>query len=255
MSQIEVLRGANYRLALAPPEWLAIKADHYPGESPRVFKPFVASTVAKRSQYRVVIDGTMLDALDNPDNAHGNDIYRSYTKAGMLSQVYDPSHGVDYEGHQRWRNFGKTISLVGSSLVVTPTQQRPADARVSVQLYPYMVHAGRNIYPLYEGEPTREWRAGVGVHRDGRLAFLAWVGGIYEGAEIAVSLGLTEFGYTDGGGSTALWVDGEQIAGPSRERRLGSVIVARERPVIECVIAAVLSLCTIPAALYVIRKQ
>lgn len=227
--EVELRRSTNptYSVAFCPPSWFGIVAYHYHGQSPRVFHPFVGSSVARQPGFEMVLDGPMLDALDNPRNVHGNRIYESYTKAGMLAQIFDARRGIDYAGHPSWSHQGKSLNLVNNQLVVTPLQTRATGCICSVQLFPWMVHQGQNIYPVLAGDPPREWRAGAGIHRSGRLGFLAWVGGIHRGGDLALELGFTEFGYSDGGGSTDLWVQGHQVAGPTVERRLGSVLVAQ----------------------------
>ena len=209
-------------MVLCEPHSWGVYARPFAGE-PCVFHPFKLDEIAQ--QFDVVIDGPMYDALDNPANAHGNAIYDAYTRGGVLAQMYDARTGVDCVGNRRWNAKGNSISLVGDDNIITEHQQRPIGALCSVQLWPWMVRNGQSVVSGWT-EGAHESRAAFGLHRDGRIVFLAGIRSIAHMAELAISQGVVELGYTDGGGSTSLWRHGQLIFGPRRLRRIGSAIVS-----------------------------
>jgi hypothetical protein len=222
-------------VVLMPPELLGVVANdtgmaasgHY------TTAPLVASDVARRPGVRAVICGPMCKVEHVPPEdrelAHGNAVYDYYDRSWYTALASDDANGVHLKGWSGWAHYGRTLSYVPlRGLVVSgPGQSLALGAGCGVQLYPWMVHrGGLEVSDAIDANTVQ--RCAVGIHSDGRLVFAWGVMGMAAFARQVRALGVPELGYCDGGGSAAFWVDGVRIAGPARERRLASCVVAQE---------------------------
>lgn len=219
---VDIIRGRNYCLVVGSPSQFGLYARPFPNE-PQVFHPFRLNEIA--SQFDAVIDGPMYDTLDNPLGYSGIQIYESYTRGKMLANVYDPRFNVDFRGDSDWSRNGASISLVGNQLITLEHQERARNCTVSVQLRPFLVLNSELVFTDTQRSRVIDWRAGAGVLRDGNLGFLGWEEGIEWGGRFALNHGFVNFGYTDGGGSTSIWANGQHVFGPRFQRRIGSALV------------------------------
>jgi hypothetical protein len=119
--------------------------------------------------------------------------------------------GVDAEGRVRWGRW--------------PAETPP---RVGAQLYPELLRNGASVVDRSVNN-ERRWRAGVG-QQGGQLVLVAGVGPMAQFTDKARALGITELGYTDGGGSTKLWVRGQGVVGDPEDRAVASWIIVTDEP-------------------------
>lgn len=97
---------------------------------------------------------------------------------------------------------------------------------VAVQLYPELVRSGRNV-----ANPARDassdWRAALGIFRDGRLGFAVGIASMRAFASDLRAMGFTEAGYTDGGDSTLLAFEDGQWIGDPHHRAVATWLIDR----------------------------
>ena len=138
--------------------------------------------------------------------------------------VYDAGQGI--EASSLRPSDGVTICVANGQAVALPGAQLAFGTTVAMQLWPTLV-AGSNVVASNGGSnANQEWRAAIAIMSPGQVAFIAGVGDMVGFATAIQALGATDAGYTDGGGSAALVVPGNQAGGTSY-RAVPTWLVAR----------------------------
>ncbi len=145
-------------------------------------------------------------------------------------RLWYPTRGIDVAS--RVNNDGMSLIVEGGRATAAAGLAEARGKDTLVQLYPTLVRAGRVIGVRGEDRSTR---AGVGILRDGRVAlFASGALTLPEFAAQALAADLVDAGYTDGGGSTALFADVEgdgraEIAQGLRGRRVISWVTLENK--------------------------
>lgn len=164
-----------------------------------------------------VVDGPMFDICDGQPDA-----YASYQCGLLLYRYLDKSRGIDAPSQRTDR--GVTISVMGDRAFALPRDQVVPGASVAVQLYPPLLLNGQ-VVTNPDLNQTAEWRTGLVVLSDGRLAFVAGAMALDPFARALRAAGAVHGGYLDGGGSGKMVLaDGTRI-GASEDRRVPSWLV------------------------------
>lgn len=208
---IERFERQGIQIVAFPASWLSLHATSL-GQSgrPDRVKPVRANEALSQTGAEAALDGPMYG--DCPGSCR--DLRFLHFERGYLDIASEePDAGitvsVDDAGNASWRRGGRL----------------PAGARVAVQLYPSLVEEGRSVA---SGSPNTEyvWRAALGQLDDGRLAFAIWRGPMPEFAGRLIAAGFRWAGYTDGGGSTSMAVQGQRL-GSAEDRAVGSFLLAK----------------------------
>lgn len=165
----------------------------------------------------VVLDGPMFSIC-------GGDSYADATCASVRFEQYDAGRGSSFAGSSGGQ--GLTIAVVDGQAVVSDGASIPQGASVAVQLYPPLVRAGSVVASNTGSNADAEQRAALCVLSDGRVAFAVGAMDMVSFAAILASAGATDAGYTDGGGSAALWLSDGTHYGASEQRRVATWLVA-----------------------------
>lgn len=186
--------------------------------SPRAPKT-TAGMMADSPDVIAAIDGPMFSLCTGQPSG-----YQTYNCGSILYRHLDASSGVDVPS--RYQTRGITIGVAdGTAYAERGATVRPG-SRCAVQLYPSMIFAGAN-----EASETRDTdptiRAAVGILSDGRV-FVAVSSqmGIRAMASVLLDMGATHAGYTDGGGSGALFVRSQNGSPEVRYNTTGRRVIA-----------------------------
>lgn len=175
---------------------------------------------------QAALDGPMFDRCDSGLIGTDAERYAASQCARILYAHFDRESGLNIPSTEPGsgitigvRENGEAFSVSGGVV--------PADARTAVQLFPTLVRDGQVIVSNDGNNAERNWRAGMGVLRDGRLAFAVMNGASMPVfAQALIDAGFVSAGYSDGGGSTSLITPGARV-GSSEGRRVASFLVAR----------------------------
>jgi hypothetical protein len=148
------------------------------------------------------IDGPMFDYA--PGEPHS---YATFRKGVNKCRLWYPTRAVDVAS--RVPNDGIAIAVSGERASAQHGAGNNTGADALVQLYPTLVRDRRVTAGLRGTVPTA--CAGVGIAADGRVALIAASSMTLPQFAAAVgAAGFVDAGYTDGGGSTALYADIEK---------------------------------------------
>lgn len=207
-------RGVNF--AAFDPSWLGVWAEPL---SASHTKPHSPSEALAMSGAKAVLDGPMFEHCSGGDS----DVTSQCDVIRFLQ--FDASRGLSFGGDSP--RAGVTISVVGGRAVAASGASPASGASVAVQLYPALVLGGRNVASNASGtNGNSEGRAGLAILSDGRVAFCDGFLDMEGFANALISVGATDAGYTDGGGSTALWLEDGTMYGASEHRRVATWLTA-----------------------------
>lgn len=185
--------------------------------------PHTAAEALAASGASAVLDGPMFHLCG------GQSGYRTASCAKLDYLHFDPAAGLDFAGSPSTAGEGGVVIVTSSgtaeALAARERQnvRRTFDLRVGVQLYPWLVARGEPAPQSTAGSNgNAEWRAALGILRDGRMAFAV---GAYSMPDFAARLaraGFVSAGYTDGGGSTRLQLADGTYRGAGEDRRVAS---------------------------------
>lgn len=178
---VQVLRHAGTQgvTVLFPPSWFRVV---------RGARQNLTQTMGDRPRAVMAVDGHMFESTAGSDKFAALD-----TVNGVLHTSTLPHEGL-------------TVSVVGGRARGVYGGELPRGATVALQTWPSLVLAGRVVPHDTAANRERVWRAGFGVHRDGRLVVVVMVGTMLALSQKMVAEGVTEGGYLDGGHSVALEV-------------------------------------------------
>ena len=226
VSGIDVWRQGGVTFASFAASRLGVWSDPIPGTADAV--PHSPAEALAASGADVILDGPMFE------NCNGGD-YASSQCAVVRFQQLDASNGVSFGTESQ--SEGITIAVVNGTAVAADGAQVPAGASVAIQCYPALVRAGRNVADNNAGtNGTAEQRAGVGIMSDGRVVLAAGAVSMAGLASAMIAAGVVEGGYTDGGGSTALWLSDGQRYGASEQRRVATWIIAKPEAMLASIV-------------------
>lgn len=175
---IEVrLRGERDVTVLFPAPWLRVVRGARQG-LPGILSDWPRALVA--------IDGPMFETTVGTD------------RFGVYDGVTGARHGSTLPAE------GLTVSVAGGVAAGAYGWAVPPHASVALQTWPSLVRSGRPVYHDTAANRERVWRAGMGVHRDGRVVFVVLVGSMADLSDRMAAEGIVEGGYLDGGHSVAL---------------------------------------------------
>lgn len=241
ISGVDVWRSGGVTFAAFAASRLGIWSDPIPGTADAV--PHSPAEALAASGADVILDGPMFA------NCNGGD-YASSQCAVVRFQQIDLSSGMSFGTESQ--SEGITIAVVNGTAVAADGAQVPPGASVAIQCYPTLVRAGRNVADNNAGtNATAEMRAGVGILSDGRIVFAAGAVSMSGLASALIAAGAVEAGYTDGGGSTAMWLSDGQRYGASEHRRVATWIIARPETVLGSLMPSTASGRFVAAALVV----
>ncbi len=170
-------RGERDVTVLFPPTWLHVV---------RGARQALAGILSDWPRAVVAIDGPMFETTIGTDRFG---VFDSVTGADHASSVPQEGLTVSVEQGQGRGAYGWAV---------------PARASVAVQTWPSLVRDGRAVYHDTASNRERVWRAGMGVHRDGRIVLVVLVGSMADLADRMVAEGILNGGYLDGGHTVAL---------------------------------------------------
>lgn len=153
----------------------------------------------------------------------------SSTGTGVIRYVHlDTKRGLAIGGGSA---SGITIAVVGGRAVAMHGGAVPSGATVAIQGFPPLVWGGANV-TTRSLNLGNEWRSGLAIMADGRLALAIGVMSIPAFADALIAAGAQYALYTDGGGSTSLVLPDGTRKGAGEGRRVGSWIVVDREPTI-----------------------
>lgn len=167
---------------------------------PRTTREFLA----QQPQVLAACNGPMFDYC----RSERTRTYAGYQCASSKTALFDPGHNVNLPGHTPEDGITLYVMPDGSSGSRRGAHW-PEGARLAIQFYPTLVRDGRPTEGLSNLEPNT--RSAVARLADGRFAMVVGTGignpafaqalarESFDGARV------TDAGYTDGSGSSALW--------------------------------------------------
>lgn len=178
-----------------------------------------AQMMASESGVIAAVDGPMFSKCSGQPSG-----YDSYTCGVVEYRHLDASKGVDVATSHNAR--GMLLAVKGGAAYALRGGTEHPETDVAVQLYPSMVWEGRN-----EGSTSNDTnatiRAAAGILADGRVfVAVAEPMGIRAMADVLIRMGATHAGYTDGGGSGALFVRAQGATPEVRYNTTGRRVVS-----------------------------
>lgn len=164
--------------------------------------------------------------LDGPMFANcSSSTYAGSSCAVVRFEQYDAGRGTSFTGSSS--GDGLTIALVDGRAVASDGASIPEGASVAIQCYPALVRNGQVVASNGPGtNGNAEQRAAVCIMSDGRVALATGAMDMVSFATVLAAVGAVDAGYTDGGGSTALWLSDGQRFGASEQRKVATWVVA-----------------------------
>ena len=145
----------------------------------------------------------------------------------ILYRVFDTQAGIDLPGSRRLD--GITFSVVNGNVVVRSGANVQPGASVAVQTFPSLVRAGLAV-PIADTESNRSrvWRAALVTGADpSRIGFAVARGSsLTDFRDKLIAARVQHAGYTDGGGSTSLVIEGVR-EGDAQDRAVATWLVSR----------------------------
>jgi len=218
---LEVLQSGSVTLVAFDPSWLGVYADQIGGGQVAPHTPGEALTNSNAS---AVLDGPEFDNCSGQSLPSGNAGYASSTCSVIRFSQLDAARGVQLAGSNPGQ--GVTISVVNGQAVATPGDAPAPGASVAVQLWPPLVSGGVIVASDDGSNATAEQRAALVILGDGRLAFASGAADMVGFANALINAGATDAGYTDGGGSGALWLSDGTTYGANPPRRVATWLTA-----------------------------
>jgi len=216
---IELLPTNGLKLVLFRPELLGVFTRPVAGG----YAPLGPGEILAASGADAAINGPMFGQCEQPGLHHNNSDYA----ISICSRLDYLHKDAAFSAPGRYPDRGVTLSVLpdGHAVFLDNANVAPG-ARVAVQFYPPLVVDGRNV-----ATPTlntgSEWRSGVALMQDGRLAFAVGTMPMHAFAAALIRAGAVGAAYTDGGGSSAL-VTAAATAGSSEHRRVASWLIVRK---------------------------
>lgn len=218
------------RYIIVPPRLTVVARPLAGGRS---FTPMTGSQARELvPEALAVVDGPMFSVC-GPDAARrpGESEVARYARASCGSpdyRVFDHAAGIDVPSHNP--RAGLTVSLVGRRVVVNDDDVVAPGADVAIQLRPGLVRNGQIVATNAGPNAERNWRVGIGVLGDGNLVFAISQSAMVAFAIALQGIGVTDAGYTDGGGSGRIELKNGARAGSSENRRVPIWIAAMPDP-------------------------
>lgn len=188
-----IRRIGNLTLVVADPKALGLVSF---ADGPKTTRDAVRSTLGLIA----AVDGPMFGFCSTERRRD----YANYSCGSNRFKLFYPDRFIAIPGTTP--NDGSTLSVVNGVAVWNPGANVPNGADFAVQLYPTLISNGVVTRGLSDLDTNK--RVAVGVMEDGSV-FLAYHPRVSmpDLAAALKSAGAKHAGYTDGGGSAAMWVD------------------------------------------------